>query len=208
MQKDRILFKWDKGSLVIVLDEDVEFDYLIKDLKEKASKAENFFIDAKIKLDIGKRELSSKQKERLIKLFTSLPGLSVIEIVKNSLPDNPKDHKNEDEPEISTLWLDKTLRSGQSIEYDGNIIIQGDVNPGAEVVAKGDIMVMGTFRGVGHAGATGKEDATIAAFRLQPTQLRIGNKICRSPDGEIKHPNKPEIALIEGGDILIKVLKN
>ena len=105
----------------------------------------------------------------------------------------------------NTILIKRTVRSGQSIQFDGNVVILGDVNPGAEIIARGNIVVMGALRGVIHAGATGNENATVAAFRLQPTQLRIANHITRAPDGEYMAPNYPEIARIKDGVVVIEL---
>lgn len=106
--------------------------------------------------------------------------------------------------EDNTILIKRTVRSGQCIQYDGNIVVLGDVNPGSELIASGNIIVMGALRGVVHAGATGNEDATVAAFRLQPTQLRIANHITRAPDGEYLPPEQPEIARIRDGVVIIE----
>jgi septum site-determining protein MinC len=103
-----------------------------------------------------------------------------------------------------TVLVKRTLRSGQRIRYNGNVVVLGDVNPGAEVVASGDIVIMGTLRGVAHAGATGNAEAIVAAFRLQPTQLRIGGVIGRAPDGGESRPDAPEVARVRGGVMLIE----
>ncbi|MEW5954801.1 MAG: septum site-determining protein MinC [Bacillota bacterium] len=103
-----------------------------------------------------------------------------------------------------TILVQRTLRSGQSIYYDGNVVILGDVNPGSEVVATGNIVVMGILRGVVHAGATGSEDAVIVALRLQPTQLRIANHITRAPDGEAADVDHVEWARIKNGVVTIE----
>ncbi len=72
-----------------------------------------------------------------------------------------------------TKFINTTIRSGQVIEYDGNIVIIGDVNPGALIKAKGNIIILGTMRGVAHAGVDGNHDAIVAAYNLQPTQLEL-----------------------------------
>ena len=90
----------------------------------------------------------------------------------------------EDLVDENTILVQRTLRSGQSVRYDGNVVVMGDVNPGAEVAATGNVIVMGALRGVVHAGAGGNENAVVMAFRLQPTQLRIANHITRPPDNE------------------------
>jgi len=105
----------------------------------------------------------------------------------------------------NTLMVDKTLRSGQKVNYPGNIVILGDVNPGAEVVASGSIIVLGTVRGVVHAGAEGFKKAVVLAFRLLPTQLRIADHITRAPDGEtVGDSFCPEIALIKDDMVVIE----
>ncbi len=89
--------------------------------------------------------------------------------------------KNEAET-LPTLYLRKTIRSGQSIASDGNIIVIGDVNPGAEIIAKGDITVWGILGGIAHAGSDGNNYARIRALKLNPVQIRIGEVFARRPD--------------------------
>lgn len=103
-----------------------------------------------------------------------------------------------------TLLVRRTLRSGQRVRFHGNVVVLGDVNPGAEIVAAGDIVVMGTLRGVAHAGATGSAEAVVAAFRLQPTQLRLGAVIGRAPDGHAPRPDVPEVARLRDGALVIE----
>ncbi|MBM7866845.1 septum site-determining protein MinC [Heliobacterium gestii] len=103
-----------------------------------------------------------------------------------------------------TLLIQRTLRSGQTVRYPGHVVILGDVNPGAEIVAGGNIIVMGVFRGVAHAGAMGSDEAVVTAYRLRPTQLRIANHITRPPDEEEEGPDHPEIARIRDGMVTIE----
>ncbi|OPX87919.1 MAG: Septum site-determining protein MinC [Pelotomaculum sp. PtaB.Bin104] len=110
----------------------------------------------------------------------------------------------EDLVDENTILVQRTLRSGQSIHYNGNVVVLGDVNPGAEIAATGNIIVMGSLRGVVHAGACGDEKAIILAFHLQPTQLRIANHITRPPDNEAVDPEYPEMAHIKGGVVTIE----
>ncbi len=89
--------------------------------------------------------------------------------------------KNEAET-LPTLYLRKTIRSGQSLSSDGNIVVIGDVNPGAEIIAKGDITVWGILGGIAHAGSDGNNYAKIRALKLNPVQIRIGEIFARRPD--------------------------
>jgi septum site-determining protein MinC len=95
---------------------------------------------------------------------------------------------------VSTLYHRGTLRGGQALHNLGNIVVIGDVNPGAELVASGDIVVFGALRGVAHAGAQGDRAARVIALELAPTQLRIATLIATSDAGT--KPRGPEHASI------------
>jgi len=105
-----------------------------------------------------------------------------------------------DDPEAG-LVARRTLRSGQQLRHPGSITVIGDVNPGAEIVAGGDIVVWGKLRGTVHAGAMGNETAVVCALDLAPTQLRIAQYFARSPDGRRRKP-VPEVARVRDGKIV------
>lgn len=98
----------------------------------------------------------------------------------------------------------RTLRSGQRLHHPGHIILLGDVNPGAEIVAGGNVIVWGKVRGVVHAGAMGDTDALICALALSPSQLRIANLIARAPEGQVQRAMQPEMAHIREGVIVVE----
>ncbi len=106
-----------------------------------------------------------------------------------------------DDPDARVVY--GMLRSGQKIETEHSIVICGDVNSGADVVAGGDIIVLGTLRGVAHAGAYDETGGGrfIFALDLKPTQLRIGTVISR---GAEEKSSVPEIARIEGNNIVVE----
>ena len=89
--------------------------------------------------------------------------------------------KKSESGNLPTLYINRTIRSGQSISSDGNILIIGDVNPGSEVIAKGDITVWGILGGIAHAGSEGNNYAKIRALKLNPVQIRIGDIFARRP---------------------------
>ncbi len=97
-----------------------------------------------------------------------------------------------------------TLRSGGRIESDADIVLLGDANPGSELSASGQIVVMGALRGFAQAGKNGDDSCFVVALKLQPTQLRIGNHITRPPDEAADGPDYAEIALVRDGQIIIE----
>ncbi len=107
-----------------------------------------------------------------------------------------------DDPDAGLLTR-RTLRSGQQLRHPGSIALIGDVNPGAEIVAGGDIIVWGKLRGTVHAGAMGDEGAQVCALDMQPTQLRIAQHIARSPEDRRRKP-APEVARIRNGQIIVE----
>ena len=84
-----------------------------------------------------------------------------------------------------------TVRSGEYLESPGDLLILGDVNPGAKVSAEGNIIIWGRLLGIAHAGKNGNSKATISALQLRPVQLRIDKKVARGPK------EKPQIGLAE-----------
>ena len=105
-------------------------------------------------------------------------------------------------PTPGTLYHVGTLRGGQALHHVGNIIVVGDVNPGTELVATGDVVVFGRLLGVAHAGAQGDETAKVYALHLQATQLRIATSIALDEDTRAS-ASQPEMAFLRDGRIII-----
>ncbi len=125
-----------------------------------------------------------------------------IELIKSNTSDLP------------TLYLTQTLRSGQTVSYEGNIFIIGDAHPGSEVNATGDVTIWGILGGIVHAGSKGNTDAKVRALKLNPIQLRIANLYSRRNDTVnvpyVQKTNEftPEEARIENNQIVIyKILR-
>jgi septum site-determining protein MinC len=100
----------------------------------------------------------------------------------------------------AAMMVRRTLRSGVRVHHPGSIVIIGDVHPGAEVIAGGDVIVWGKLHGTVHAGAFGDDGAVVCALDLAPTQLRIGRYITRSPDDR-RRKAQPETGRIKNGRI-------
>ncbi len=184
-------------ALKIKLDEKKSIEENIKEIENKISSA--FFKGSVCVLDTGNLILSEEDRKKIENLLekhnSKILGYKNTYREKISLPEI-KEKK-------SLKIVSKTVRSGQRIEYDGDILIIGDVNPDAYIIASGNIIVMGALRGIVHAGANGDETAVILALKLMPQQLRIANYITRSPD-EAEEPEYPEKAYIDEGQIVIE----
>jgi septum site-determining protein MinC len=97
--------------------------------------------------------------------------------VSKPRPEEGRKFAVEDLGEETALFLHRTLRSGTRIEFAGHVVILGDVNPGAEILAEGNVMVWGRLRGMVHAGVKGNRKAVVCALDLSPMQLRIADEI-------------------------------
>lgn len=197
MTQDLVVFKGTQNGVYIYI-RDGNFELIKKELDIKLEKSNSFFKGGKI-VDFKGKSLSDDELKELKGIVKGKYKLNIIE--KKEL--KPKDFFKGIE-EGMTKFVKTTLRSGQTIEYDGNIVIFGDVNPGSMVVAGGNIVVLGNLRGVAHAGSDGNRKAIVAAFVLQPTQLRIANLISRRPDKVTEEPKWPEIAKIEENEVIIE----
>jgi septum site-determining protein MinC len=102
----------------------------------------------------------------------------------------------------AAVLVRRTLRSGFSMEQSGHVVIIGDVNPGAEIIAGGDVVVWGRLRGMVHAGANGNREAVVCALDLSPTQLRIAGQIFIPP--RKKGKPLPELARWIEGQIQVE----
>ena len=184
-------------------------------LIERIEQQPAFFQGARLALDVGNQALKSselsslrdKLSEHGIMLWAILSASPVTEqtaqilglatrIAKSRPSEIRTTKKSEDE---SALWVNKTVRSGTRIEHDGHIVVLGDVNPGAEIIAEGSIIVWGRIRGVVHAGAKGNQNAVVCALDLSPTQLRIADQIAVSPERRGK--SMPEVVRIKDGQL-------
>ena len=104
------------------------------------------------------------------------------------------------------LFHEGTLRSGERLSSEGDILLLGDVNPGAKISAGGNVLIWGRLRGVAHSGKYGNKQSKIIALELRPLQLRIANAIARGPE-EKPEPGLAEEARLENGEIIIEPAK-
>ena len=216
MEAGEIEVKGIKNGILIELQEGDWGDQVQK-LLEHIDQNLDFFRSARLVLDVGEKALKSPElaslrnelSDREIKMKAILSTSLVTERAAQDLGLEIKIDQtspSKDSPPINTVldgeeavFLQRTLRSGHKVEYPGHIVVLGDVNPGAELVAGGNIIVWGKLRGVVHAGASGDTNAVVCSLDLYPSQLRIADKITVSPPRKGKA--RPEIARLEDGQI-------
>ena len=156
---------------------DVEEVY--DELEGKVGKLKDFYQSAKIPMRITGKLFTESECEKIRRIING-----EIDTVVNF--DSPSDLLGlhaikktfENETEVSeTKYIDYSIRSGQIEEYSGSLVIMGDVNAGGEVIAGGNIAIVGSLRGLAHAGANGNTKAIISANNIDITQVRIANQV-------------------------------
>lgn len=216
----KVQIKGIRDGLLVSLGEG-NWDEVHRSLLEHLDAQGNFLKGARLTLDVGNqnlkavdlgalsKELSDREltlwavvstsptTERSAQSFglaTRLPAHKKPEPEGKSMPDvTPHSGDN-------AIMVRRTLRSGVSLQHIGHVIVIGDVNPGAEIIASGNVLVWGKLRGVVHAGAEGDEQAIVCALDLSPTQLRIAGKISITPRRGGKP--QPEMARLKDGQVV------
>lgn len=208
---DGILIKGNKEGIntTIHMERFTCFDDMLLVLVKKLSKGKHFYKNTTLILQMDLKAINKKEVQILKE--TLLNEIELKDIVLEDIEKvNEAEQVNKKETRIfsgvyegKTKFIRKTVRGGECIRYQGNIVIIGDINSGAEVYATGNVIVLGRVKGKVNAGFNGNTKAVIAAFLLQPEILKIANVIAMSPD-DIEKPKYPELAKIKDGLIIVE----
>ena len=214
MKQQTVVIKSNKYGITLFLDGKIPFQELLKDISEKFKTSSGFFQDAQMALAFEGRDLSQEEQLEVIRVVqenSSLEILCILEqdALKESFMKQAVEERQQERSTNNGRFYKGTLRSGQVLESETSIIILGDVNPGATVVSKGNVIVLGSLKGMVHAGAAGNDNTFVAALNMMPTQVRIADAIARSADGPIYTKAKedakgPMIAYAEEGNIYME----
>lgn len=210
-----VVIKGNKNGIVVVLDENVAFDELISCIIEKFTSASKFFENANMAISFEGRKLSDNEEREILNVIERETDLNIVCVIDNDelrqqCFKKAVDNKIAEVTAHSGQFYKGTLRSGQVLESESSIVILGDVNPGGKVIAKGNVVVLGSLKGNIFAGAGGDEDAFVVAIEMDPMQIRIGTVIARCSDSTTKSKLKKgeaKIAYVEDGNIYIEKLE-
>ncbi len=232
-----VAIKGTRNGLLLTLEPETPFHELLGALAERLAEAPSFFRGASLSVDTSQRKLRVSERVQLERLLAhyqmSVTPLELIPLPSkestqeqlapassqppvSATATNPvieelspsRDGRDRDAREFTdTLFLRRTVRSGQAIHHASTVIVLGDVNPGAEIVAGGDIIVWGVLRGMVHAGYPDNEQALVCALQLSPVQLRVAHLLSRPPEG-MDAQQLPEVAAIRNGHIVVETWLN
>jgi septum site-determining protein MinC len=210
-----ISIKGTSDGLLVTLPEG-DWDQLKRQLLDVIETRAEFFKGAQVALQVGDTELGASELgglrdllfQREIDLRAILSTSDTTRAAAANLGLRLKLAEADTKPSGAgsamegeeAIFLARTIRSGHSIHFPGHVTILGDVNPGAEIIAGGNIIVWGRLRGTVHAGASGDESCMVCALDLAPTQLRIAGHIAVSPSKEGRP--QPEMAKVRQDQIV------
>lgn len=206
-----VVIKGNKSGIVVHLDDQLPFEELEQKVCEKFKASADFLGEAQIALSFEGRKLSENEQFKLVECITENSNLDIVCLVDDDMKREALFTKTLDEKLMALnsntgQFYKGTLRSGQVLEFDTSIVILGDVNAGAQVVSTGNIVILGKLLGNAYAGASGKDTYFVVALQMNPTQIRIGDIIARSPDEKQKTDLETKIAFCQDGNIYIEPL--
>ena len=220
MSEDMVKIKGGRSGLSLTFAPEASFEDILHHLQGKLESGSGFFLRGTM-VFLPRDVLTDAQREKLQKLFHEhglicrvqpLEGENHLEksqaapaSAAESQPQAaPAASQNPDVQEM--LVVNKTVRGGQELRTKSSVLVCGNVNPGAQIIAGGSIDVRGICRGMVHAGAFGDTSAIVVADHLMPTQIRIASFIARSPD-HMDMTEKAERASIKDGQIVIEPIE-
>ncbi|MCC8137321.1 MAG: septum site-determining protein MinC [Clostridiales bacterium] len=218
MGQSAVILKSNPYGLIVNLSPDLPFEELLDAVGEKFRISAGFFKNARLALTFRGRTLTKEQETRIVEAIVQNSSIQVICIVDEERETaeyyrKALSHALEKKKDDDGMFCRGTLRSGQSLESETSLVILGDVNPGAQVTSKGNIVVLGCCMGSVYAGAGGDEHCFVAALTLKPALIRIAGAapkrsaiIKKEDPGD--YPVKPEIAFAKDGHLQIKAITN
>lgn len=211
--ENNVVLKSNRFGIMLILNKDVSFEELEKEIKEKFKNSTKFFKDSRIAISFEGRELSEEEELKIINTIEENSSVKIVclideneerekkykekveaaiaaqERVKAEIKEQEdqaaKEEHMEQEEETTGQYYRGTLRSGQTIESASSVIILGDVNPGAKVVSNGSIIVLGSLLGKVYAGAGGDNSCFVVALEMNPVQIRIGDYIAKNAEKSV-----------------------
>ncbi len=205
--KHHVVIKGVKDGLIFQFSDHCEWQEILDELVYKFENTHQKLLSGTsipVTIKMGERVISDEQREELLKTIATNENL-VVRAIENNITQLEL-HINE--VMLSNAKIIRgTIRSGQVEHHKTNVLLIGDVNPGGTISSDGDVYVLGSMRGIAHAGVSGNEMAIIAASHLRPTQLRIANMISRPPDEWSVEDVHMEFAFLQEGQMNIEKIQ-
>lgn len=204
MRKSYVSINLKRDEIIIKLNEDAEQADIVNSLKKKIPELKKLYKDEKTPIKVTGKILKNKEIDEIQKIIKDDIDVEIDFDMPKSLGLYSIKKTFQREIAVSETKFHKgSLRSGQRLETEGSLVVLGDVNSGAEVIASDNIVVLGALRGLAHAGAKGNKQAIVAAGLFDAVQVRIAN-IIKEIDREEEPMHKQTCISVEDDKIVIE----
>jgi len=199
-----------KYGINVKIDTEASYEQIKQDMASGFKEAEKFLGEEKLAISFEGKQLTEQQQEELVEIVHQNCKVHIVCIMDKNSEQEKKfqqlvEGAMKEFDSAAGLFYKGHLRSGQVLEFEQSVIVIGDVNPGASIISKGNIIILGSLRGTAFAGASGKKNCFIVAMDMQPIQLRIAEVFTLASDSG-KEPQEPRIAFVENENIYIEPL--
>ena len=210
--KSTVVIKGNKYGMTVILDPEVPFEKLLLDIATKFEESTKFWGSAQMTLTLAGRPLTPEQEFAVVNVITQNSQVEILCLVDQDANRIKRCEKalNEKLLELSATtdqFFRGTLRAGEQLESETSIVVIGDVEKGAKVTARGNVVVLGNLCGTVTAGAAGNEDMVIVALELAPVQLKIGDVVSQFSQKGKRLGKGPMTVSVENGAMSIKTMK-
>lgn len=223
MREEIVRIKGTKAGLQLLFAAGATYAAIEAEIREKLAAGSGFFCRGTVMHALA-GSLPEAEMEKLRHLFHENGVIFSVTRAPFPLPEEPQGAPEPTAPAEAEapaapqpaadaqqmVVVNRTLRGGQEVRTQSSVLVCGNVNPGAQIIAGGSIDIRGTCRGMVHAGAFGNQKAFVIADHLVPTQIRIADLIARAPDkapADLEKPTRPERASIKDGQIVIEPIE-
>ena len=210
--KNTVVIKGNKSGMTVILDPEVSYETLLLDIAAKFEESAKFWGSVQMTLTLAGRPLTPEQEFEIVNVITDHSQIEILCLVdqdanqirrcERALKDRLKELSS-----ATGQFYRGNLKSGELLETETSLVVIGNVEKGARIISKGNVVILGDLNGEVTAGVSGNEEAVIAALEMAPQQLRIGDVSAYYSEKGKRLGKGPSIACVENQSICVKNMK-
>ena len=210
--RNAVVIKSSKAGMTVILDDSLPFDELLAAIGTKFRESARFWGSVQMTLTLEGRALTPEEEFLIVDTITRNSQVEILCLLDTDAERIERCEKalNDKLMELNSQtgqFYRGSLRKGDSLESEASILVIGDVDHGARIIAKGNIIVLGELKGTAAAGMAGNRDAVVVALEMAPTQIRISGATSRFNEKNKRLGRGPMIASVEMDEVLIRPIK-
>lgn len=210
--RNAVVIKGNKAGMTVILDPELPFDELIQAVESKFKETARFWGSAQMTLTLEGRTLTANEEFQIVNTITENSSIEIMCLIDSDANRIERCEKalNEKLMELSSStgqFYKGTLRAGDVLESEASIVIIGDVEKGARVTAKGNVIILGSLKGTVYAGVAGNINAVVVAFEMAPDQVKISDMNFQKAKSGKLLGRGPMMILVENGRICSEPIK-